>query len=57
MKSNYRRDKKERDGKKIDMDQWEQKAKTMKTQRRERHKSKNQRPHHLSRLNDDDDMD
>ncbi|CAN5368523.1 hypothetical protein BH09BAC1_BH09BAC1_14180 [soil metagenome] len=54
MKSNHRRDKKDKDGKKFDIEQWEEKAKTMKTQRRERHKSKNQRPHHLARTEDDD---
>jgi hypothetical protein len=57
MRTNHRRDKKAKDGKKIDHEQWEDRAKTMKAQRRERHKAKNQKAHQWSKLVDDDELD
>lgn len=56
MKTNHRRDKKAKDGKKFDMEQWEAKSKNLKAQRRERHKAKNQKAHQWSKLVDDDEL-
>jgi hypothetical protein len=57
MKMNHRREKRDKDGKKFDIDQWEQKSKIMKTERRERHKAKNQRAHQWKGFAKDDDLD
>ncbi len=56
MRTNQHRERKEKEGKKLDHENWEERARTMKTQRRERHKAKNQKAHQWSRLIDDDEI-
>jgi len=56
MKTNQRRERKDKEGKKLDQENWEERSRTMKTQRRERHKAKNQKAHQWSRLIDEDEI-